>query len=333
LTRSGPTDLPAGTRVLLFKPNAEVFNKRMSNAMRESHSTAMRMQFKRLVKNVLRRVPVARRLLRERDQFRLERDHLLRERDHLLRERDELQIIGKASELDRSLYPHPPKHRPRLAFHRNIFRYLSSFANNESHRILEIGSRAVVSDSAWRDWIPNSDYVGFDVLAGKNVDVVGDAHRLSECFEPESFDIVVSLAVFEHFAMPWIVAEEITKVLKLGGLVIIETHFCYGEHELPWHFFNFHKNGLECLFNRGLGYEIVDSGMDNPMVGRFAFDASDYLRGRSTRDLYCHSSIIARKIRRLPFDGIDPWRRSYVEAIRGTMYPSDTGLSSSAPPA
>jgi hypothetical protein len=133
--------------------------------------------------------------------------------------------------------------------------------------------------------------------------------------------------------MPWIVAEEITKVLKLGGLVLIETHFSFGEHEQPWHFFQFNKNGLECLFNRGLGYEIVDSGMDSPMVGRFAFDARDNLIGQSVGNLYGHSSIIARKTRKVSFDGMDPWRGSYEDAIQGTMYPSGTGLSSSAPPA
>jgi 2-polyprenyl-3-methyl-5-hydroxy-6-metoxy-1,4-benzoquinol methylase len=52
------------------------------------------------------------------------------------------------------------------------------------------------------------------------VDIVGDAHKLSSYFENgKQFDIVFSSAVFEHFAMPWIVATEIAKILKVGGFV------------------------------------------------------------------------------------------------------------------
>jgi hypothetical protein len=237
-------------------------------------------------------------------------------------------VVGTPSELDRALYPFPPLHKPKIAFHLNLYRYLSSIANSSRYTILEIGSREVISASPWKQWVPKSHYVGFDVLAGKNVDVVGDAHHLSEYFDPESFDIVIAIAVFEHLAMPWVVAEEVTKVLKPGGLVMVETHFSFSEHELPWHFFQFNKNGLECLFNTGLGYELVDSGMDNPMVARFAFDACDYLKGRTIGHLYCHSSIIARKVKSISFEGgRDPWRKSYDEFIQGTMYPSKTGLS------
>ncbi len=39
-------------------------------------------------------------------------------------------------------------------------------------------------------------------MDGENVDLVIDAHRLSEYFDKESFDLVISFAVFEHLAMP-----------------------------------------------------------------------------------------------------------------------------------
>jgi SAM-dependent methyltransferase len=283
------------------------------------------MRIKLFLSRVSMHVPLVGRVLRERDRLRRELDEL-----RLLAERSD--IVGTASEHDRSLYPFPPTHRPQIAFHGNLFRYLSTFANDEAYRILEIGSREVVSASVWKSWAPKCDYVGLDVLPGANVGVVGDAHRLSDYFEPESFDVVIAVAVFEHLAMPWVVAEEITKVLKPGGLVLIETHFSYSEHELPWHFFQFNKNGLECLFNTGLGYELVDSGMDTPMIGRFAFDAAAHLRGLPTRDLYCHSSLIARKVRSASLNaGADIWRASYDEVIEGTMYPSGTGLSSPEP--
>jgi len=136
----------------------------------------MRTHIRQLLKKAALLLPVAGRLLRERDELRRERDLLLRERGS--------GIVGTASELDRSLYPFPLVHKPRIAFHGNLFHYLSTFANDARCRILEVGSREVVSASLWKHSVPNSDYVGFDVLPGKNVDVVGDAHKLPSTSSP-----------------------------------------------------------------------------------------------------------------------------------------------------
>ena len=86
-------------------------------------------------------------------------------------------------------------------------------------RILEIGSREVTGPSDARRELRDAEYVGFDFYPGDNVDVVGDAHKLSSYFGGgEKFDIIFSHACFEHFAMPWVVATEIAKLLKVGGL-------------------------------------------------------------------------------------------------------------------
>jgi hypothetical protein len=140
--------------------------------------------------------------------------------------------------------------------------------------------------------------------------------------------MVISFAVFEHLAMPWIVAEEIAKVLALGGHVCVETHFSYSEHELPWHFFQFNNRALEMLFCPELGFEVIDSGLDSPIVGRFSQFAPDYLRGREVPDLYCHSSIIAKKTsarRADPTEGTFDWRSVLRRITTETSYPSDSG--------
>jgi SAM-dependent methyltransferase len=176
--------------------------------------------------------------------------------------------------------------------------------------------------------IPDAQYTGFDYLPGPNVDVVGDIHRLSDYFEPESFDLIFSFAVFEHLAAPWVAAEEISKVLAVGGHVSLETHFSYSEHELPWHFFQFNSTALEVLFCEELGFTVVDSGLDSPIVGRFSHFAPKYLRGSAVRELYCHSSIIARKETgghwaqsSEPFD----WRQVTHRVAGGSSYPRPTG--------
>ena len=88
--------------------------------------------------------------------------------------------------------------------------------------------------------------------------------------------------------MPWIVAQEISKMLKVGGIVLVETHFSFSSHERPWHFFQFSDMALKVLFNKQLGFECIDAGMVNPIIGRFSKYADPYLKFRPVGGLYCH---------------------------------------------
>ena len=232
--------------------------------------------------------------------------------------------LGMPSKYDQQYFPSPTK-RPTIARHGKIWDWASQF-NQEKTRVLEIGSRCVASDSKWKRYLPKVNYTGLDILNGKNVDLVGDAHNLSKYFSNESFDLIISLAVFEHLAMPWLVAEEIAKVLKVGGYFAIETHFSFSEHELPWHFFQFNSTALTSLFNSQLGFEIVDHGLDSPIVGRFADECAPHLRGEAVPNLYCHSSIIGKKVQQFDSDNFS-WRSALPAFINKTMYPNNTGLS------
>lgn len=178
--------------------------------------------------------------------------------------------------------------------HKNIMNHLAKIGNKKSLRILEIGSREVTGPSVARKIFSEATYVGFDFYPGDNVDVVGDVHKLSSYFD-EKFDVIFSLACFEHFAMPWVVAEEINKLLKVGGYVCIETHFSFSSHERPWHFFQYSDMGLKALFPPAMGFECIEAGMSNPIVGRFSSLADEYLRNKPVTGLYCHSEFLGQK--------------------------------------
>jgi len=91
-------------------------------------------------------------------------------------------------------------------------------------------------------------------------------------------DLIFSSAVFEHFAMPWLVAEQAAKLLKTGGHVFVETHFSFLSHERSWHFFQHSDMALRVLFSPALGFDCVETGMSNPIVGHFSTLADPYLR-------------------------------------------------------
>jgi hypothetical protein len=225
-----------------------------------------------------------------------------------------------------SEYLAPDVSAPKLVSHRKWENYLYEIGNKPDLKILEIGSREVTAKSTARKGFNKANYVGFDYYPGANVDVVGDAHLLSSYFKPgETFDIIYSGACFEHFAMPWIVTLEIAKLLKIGGIVCIETHFSYSSHERPWNFFQFSDMGLKALFSEALSFECIDSGMSNPIVGRFSSLADAYLRNKPVTGLYCHSEYLGRKVKDVPNFS---WENIKVADIVGeSAYPkpSDNG--------
>ena len=209
----------------------------------------------------------------------------------------------------------------KIVSQQNWHGYLYRIGDKPGMRILEIGSREVTGESNARNEFSKAEYVGFDYYPGRNVDVVGDAHKLSSYFgREEKFDIIYSSACFEHFAMPWLVAVEIAKLLKVGGIVFIETHFSFSSHERPWHFFQFSDMALKVLFSEALGFECIEAGMSNPIVGRFSSLAAEGLRNKPVIGLYCHTEYLGKKVKDVTnFD----WQKVDLNnVVGGTKYPA-----------
>ncbi len=209
--------------------------------------------------------------------------------------------------------------RPDNVSHDHWPNFLAGHFNKPGYRVLEIGSRNVTGANLRREF-SKAQYLGFDFHHGENVDIVGDAHKLSSYFDgQEKFDLIFSSAVFEHLHMPWVAAIEIQKLLKVGGYVFVETHFSFSSHERPWHFFQFSDMGLRALFNDALGFDLIEAGMSNPISGYFSHGADPYLRYLPVTELYCHSEILCRKRCDV---AIFDWSRANIDGIvEGTRYP------------
>lgn len=73
-------------------------------------------------------------------------------------------------------------------------------------------------------------YVGVDVdRRGAGPHLLADAHNLP--FADASFDLYVSLAVYEHLASPLVAALEAQRVLRPGGQFFGTSAFVYGFHD------------------------------------------------------------------------------------------------------
>lgn len=102
-----------------------------------------------------------------------------------------------------------------------------------------------------------SHYTAFDVKPGPHVDVVGDA--MHPPFADSSFDTIISTQVLEHVERPWIMAKEIARLTRPGGMCIVTAPFIVPYHSDPYDFFRYTKEGLASLFTNE-GFELVESG-------------------------------------------------------------------------
>ncbi len=91
-----------------------------------------------------------------------------------------------------------------------------------------------------------SNKTGIDVRAGAGVDVVASVYSIP--FKDAAFDIVLCISVLEHLEEPAKAIEEMKRVLKPGGKIIVSVPFMYPIHESPGDYWRFTKFGLKSLF-------------------------------------------------------------------------------------
>jgi hypothetical protein len=142
-------------------------------------------------------------------------------------------------------------------------RFFAEANRDPAARILDIGGRAH-SSTGNRQFFPDRAITVFDFIAHPSVDAVGDAHILSHYFPPAHFDVVISIAVFEHILMPWTVAVQMNAVMKPGAIALVSTIQTIGLHDTPWDFWRFSDTAWDALFNPRTGFEIVERVMDDP---------------------------------------------------------------------
>jgi uncharacterized protein YbaR (Trm112 family) len=90
-----------------------------------------------------------------------------------------------------------------------------------------------------------------------NVDVVGDAYALP--YADGSVDSILCWAVIEHLEFPERAVAEMHRVLRRGGLALLNTPFLQAFHAYPNHFQNLTLIGQERMLERA-GFTVEASG-------------------------------------------------------------------------
>lgn len=118
----------------------------------------------------------------------------------------------------------------------------------QARAVLEVGSRDYGNTTSFRDVFAQAQYLGVDLSAGKNVDRVVDlASGIGELPEGH-FDLVICCSVLEHVRRPWVMAENLTRLLAVNGLIYVAVPWVWRYHPYPDDYFRFSWRGIAEIF-------------------------------------------------------------------------------------
>ncbi len=98
------------------------------------------------------------------------------------------------------------------------------------------------------------------------VDFVGDAQNM-DMIENNTYDTLLCIEVLDHVQNPYKVLNELKRIIKDGGYLILSVPHLSRLHEEPHDYYRFTKYGLKFLFENA-GFNIIDI---SPRGGLFSF--------------------------------------------------------------
>jgi SAM-dependent methyltransferase len=101
-------------------------------------------------------------------------------------------------------------------------------------------------------------YFALDVEPGENVRFVADAHRLP--IADGSLDGVIMLSVLEHLHDPIRAVDQVSRVLKRGGVFFSYAPFYHPYHASPHDYFRFTEEGYRYLLRDFSKIELISGG-------------------------------------------------------------------------
>lgn len=117
--------------------------------------------------------------------------------------------------------------------------------------VLEIGSYRVSGQEEiidLRDMFRGKEYVGVDFRAGPGVDCVADVEALPQA--TGSVGTVIAVSTFEHVRHFWRGFEEVFRVLRPDGVLVVACPFYFHQHAYPSDYWRFTPQALEVLLDR-----------------------------------------------------------------------------------
>jgi len=116
--------------------------------------------------------------------------------------------------------------------------------------IVDLGSQCVVGqEDTYRKFFKHKsiDYVGVDMVAGHNVDIVLSTPYDWKEISDDYCDVLICGQVFEHIEFPWVTIKEISRIVKPDGLICIIVPSMQELHRYPVNTYNYFADGMLAL--------------------------------------------------------------------------------------
>ena len=139
---------------------------------------------------------------------------------------------------------------------KGLARHIRDLGKNITGRTLDVGC----GNKPYEHLYASSEYIGLEYdtpenRAAKRADYFYDGETFP--FEDASFDSVVATEVFEHVFNPDRFLDEVHRVLRPGGMLLMTMPFVWDEHEQPHDFARYSSFGIRHLLEKH-GFEVLE---------------------------------------------------------------------------
>lgn len=166
----------------------------------------------------------------------------------------------------------------------------------KGYRILDVGA----GEQQFKKFCLHLDYVSQDFAKyngkgnnkglqtenwnNKNIDIISDIVKIPE--PDKSFDAIMCTEVFEHLPEPILAIKEFSRLIKIGGYLIITAPFCSLTHHSPYHFYTGYNRYFYETHLTKYGFKILEI---TPNGNYFEYIAQELRRIPSVLKKYANS--------------------------------------------
>lgn len=184
---------------------------------------------------------------------------------------------------------------PYFIIRRSLFKCVKSYSNEIKGKMIDIGC----GSKPYEKLFDVEKYIGLDI------EVSGHDHtnELVDCYydgktipyKDNSFDSAFSSEVFEHIFNLEEILNEIQRVLKPKGKLLITVPFVWEEHEIPHDFARYTSFGIISLLEKH-GFKILESKKNTSNIETIFQLLATYINS-----IFCHNKFPLLNIILRPF--------------------------------